>query len=283
MSERYEDRSPEQIQHDIERTRAEMADTLETLRQKLSPGELLDQTIDYLKGSGAGQFSHNLGETVKHNPVPVALIGIGIAWLMMGGSRDPQWSSPGVNVYRTQSRRGEGTGSATGTVGQMAREAQERAHEAGARLSNMAHNAQERMSDTAEYMRDRMRSQAGRARETFDYLRYDHPMVLGALGFALGAAMGAGLPPTHREDALFGEVRDEYVQRAQEAGQEYLEKAKQVATAAGEAAKEQAGRENLPLGTTEQRTHVAEGNRQPVAQGSQSTAREETTRPNMPS
>jgi hypothetical protein len=48
MSENYEQRSPEQLQRDIERTRAEMGDTLDTIRRKLSPGQLLDEALDYL-------------------------------------------------------------------------------------------------------------------------------------------------------------------------------------------------------------------------------------------
>jgi hypothetical protein len=245
MSEHYEDRSPEQLQHDLERTRAEMADTLETLRRKLSPGELLDQALDYLKGSGAGQFSRNLGDTVTHNPIPVTLIGVGIAWLMLAGSRDGHPSRPWGTAERAQSRVGEAASSAADKAGQMRQGARERAQEAGAHMRDTAHSLQERIGDTAGHMREQTRSQMTRARETFGYLRDEHPLILGVLGFALGAALGAGLPPTRREDELIGEVRDEYIQKAREAGEEQLEKVKPVATAASEAAKKEADKQDL--------------------------------------
>jgi hypothetical protein len=92
---------------------------------------------------------------------------------------------------------------------------------------------------------DRIRYQTVRAKETYNYLRTEQPLILGLLGFALGAAFGAGMPPTRQEDALMGEMRDEYVQRAREAGEELLEQGKRVATAAGEAVTEQADKAGL--------------------------------------
>jgi hypothetical protein len=245
MSEHYAERSPEQIQRDIEYTRAEMADTLETLRRKFTPGELLDQTLGYLKGSGAGQFSQNLGDTVKHNPVPVALMGVSIAWLMLAGARDGHPARPKGTTDQAQSRMGEAASSAADKAGQMIQGTRERADAVGTSLSGAAHSAQEQVGKTAGYMREQVRLQATRARETFDSLRNESPWILGVLGFALGAALGAGLPPTRREDELMGEVRDEYVQKATEASTEQLEKVKHVAATASVAAMEEADKQEL--------------------------------------
>lgn len=245
MSEHSAERSPEQIQREIDHTRTEMADTLETLRRKLTPGQLLDQTLEYLKGSGAGQFSQNLGDTVKHNPIPVTLMGISMAWLMLAGARDGHPTRSWGTADHAQRRMGEAVSSATDTAGQMVQGVRERVDETGTRMRNMAYSAQERVGETAGAMRAQVRSQAARARETFDSLRHESPWILGVLGFALGAALGAGLPPTRREDELMGQVRDEYVQQAREAGAEQLEKVKPVAAAASEAAKEEADKQDL--------------------------------------
>jgi hypothetical protein len=75
-------RSPEELQADIERHRDNIDHTLLALESKLSPGELLDEGLHYLK-SGPGELLANLGRTAKDNPVPVALTGIGLAWLML--------------------------------------------------------------------------------------------------------------------------------------------------------------------------------------------------------
>jgi hypothetical protein len=277
MNENYEHKSPEQIQRDIERTRAEMGNTLDTIRQKLSPGQMLDEALEYLKGSSLSQFSSNLGETVQHNPIPVSLIGIGIAWLAMAGSRPPYTASNWTTDGHSHNKIGAAASSVTakagqviqgvrdrasevsGHLGDMAHTAQERASEASGRLGDMAHAAQERASEASAHLgeiahsarhqvgeaADRIRYQTVRAKETYNYLRTEQPLILGLLGFALGAAFGAGMPPTRQEDELLGETRDEYVQRAKEAGEEFLEQGKRIATAAGEAATEQAEKAGL--------------------------------------
>jgi ElaB/YqjD/DUF883 family membrane-anchored ribosome-binding protein len=292
MSENYENKSPEQIQRDIERTRAEMGQTLDSIRQKLSPGQMLDEALDYLKGSGLSQFSSNLSDTVKHNPIPVALIGVGIAWLAMGGSRPPyaaasSWKTDGhsrskigdaassVTAKAGQVMQGvrDRVGEASGRLGDMAHSAQERVGEAGARLGDMAHSARHQMGEAA----DRIRYQTVRAKDTYNYLRTEQPLILGVLGFALGAALGAGIPPTRQEDELMGEMRDEYVQRAKEVGEEYLEQGKQMATAAGEAVKEQAEK----AGLTPDRETEKKPEHMPSA--SHHTVREEPAKQGQPS
>lgn len=79
---------PEAIERDIERTRADMQDTLDALQRKLSPGQILDQALDYMQ-QGPGDFVNILGTTIKHNPIPAALLGVSLGWLMLAGPRRP--------------------------------------------------------------------------------------------------------------------------------------------------------------------------------------------------
>jgi hypothetical protein len=54
----------------------------------MSPGQLIDEVLDYVKSSGGGEYAANLGNAVKANPIPMALMGVSMAWLMAGtGSR----------------------------------------------------------------------------------------------------------------------------------------------------------------------------------------------------
>src|SRR5688572_15962667 len=111
MSESRDTRTSEQIQKEIQQTRSEMSETLDAIRDKLSPGEILDQALAYFRsnksehGPGmsetASHWASSLGDTVKQNPVPVALIGAGLAWLMMGGSRHPARPEPHTRHYDT--------------------------------------------------------------------------------------------------------------------------------------------------------------------------------------
>jgi Protein of unknown function (DUF3618) len=297
MSEHYDNRSPEEIQRDIERTRAEMGATIETIRQKMSPGELLDQALDYFKHSGPSQFTSNLGETVKNNPVPVTLIGLGIGWLMLAGSRDRHPSQTWPTSSRVQDRMGaaasstadragqmmqgarERTGAARERMGEMTRSAQERVGEASARLGEMAEGARYQMGEAADRVRYQVRSQSAQVRDTFNYLRDEQPLILGVLGFALGAAFGAGLPPTRREDELMGEMRDEAMHRAREVGAEQFDKAQRVATAASEAATEQADKEGFSRQSADQRQREAGDTRDHTAQAESHATKEEACEP----
>ena len=81
-----DERRPDQIEDDIEHTRAEIGETLEEIERRLSPGQVMDQVLDYFRG-GPGEYGSNLARQIKNNPIPVALIGVGLGWLMLGGQR----------------------------------------------------------------------------------------------------------------------------------------------------------------------------------------------------
>ena len=78
--------SPE-LEREARRTRGELTAIIEQLRVRMTPGRLIDQMIDYMRGGPAAQFVRNLGREARENPVPLVLIGIGVAWLMVASSR----------------------------------------------------------------------------------------------------------------------------------------------------------------------------------------------------
>ena len=94
------DKSPEELQREVEQTRSEISETLDEIERQLSPGQMLDQALGYFGGSR--QIGLAVGGLVVRNPVPVALIGLGFAWLAFAGSRsrrrelyEPMWAEPG--------------------------------------------------------------------------------------------------------------------------------------------------------------------------------------------
>jgi hypothetical protein len=83
-----DDRTPEQIEREIEQTRRNTAATLAAIEDRLAPGRLVDEAWKYLRTSGQGQtFVSNLSATVRDNPIPVALLALSLAWLAIAGSR----------------------------------------------------------------------------------------------------------------------------------------------------------------------------------------------------
>src|SRR5690606_29058172 len=78
------DRSPSELEREAEQVRAEISETTRQLRDKMSPGQLMDEALGYFKEGDAQRFLTNLKDQVRDNPLALALIGGGVAWLMSG-------------------------------------------------------------------------------------------------------------------------------------------------------------------------------------------------------
>jgi ElaB/YqjD/DUF883 family membrane-anchored ribosome-binding protein len=70
------------LQREIDADRQRIGDRIDAIQERMSPGQLVDEVLAYAKGSGGGEYVRNLGHALKDNPVPVALMGISLAWLM---------------------------------------------------------------------------------------------------------------------------------------------------------------------------------------------------------
>jgi hypothetical protein len=190
------------IEHDLERTRARLDATIGALQDKLSPGQLVDQALDYFRSSGGAEFGRNLKDNVQNNPMPVALVGVGLAWLMMGGSRQPEPTrgyrgSARVYSYEsadipweddeplTEEQRGlmdranEAAASIKRTGSESYESFQERAYEAKASVLGITRNVGEAISDFASRIDHAMR-RTGRAGRS----------AAGSIGRGIGSAAG---------------------------------------------------------------------------------------------
>lgn len=79
--------SSAQLEREAEGRRADLSATLDELRSRITPGQLVDQTLDYAREGNVGEFVRNLARDARDNPLPLALIGAGIAWLMVAKGR----------------------------------------------------------------------------------------------------------------------------------------------------------------------------------------------------
>jgi hypothetical protein len=77
----------EQLEREAEETRAQISSTLDELRARVTPGHMVDQLVDYANDSTGGMFFRNLQQQIAANPLPVALMGTGLAWLAMSNRR----------------------------------------------------------------------------------------------------------------------------------------------------------------------------------------------------
>ncbi|MGE5539737.1 MAG: DUF3618 domain-containing protein [Gemmatimonas sp.] len=147
----------EQLERAAERDRAEIEETLDELRTRLKPGQLIDQFMDYARDGSGGQFYENLKRQIVDNPVPVTMIGAGLAWLAISGSVSHRRRSSLGDSWRGRDR-GDG----------MHSESLERAEDGMRRFGDgMSETARE----AAEAFGDGYRSAAGTAREGAENLR----------------------------------------------------------------------------------------------------------------
>jgi Protein of unknown function (DUF3618) len=104
----------EKLEREAGQTRAQLSGTVEELRARISPGQVIDQLIDYASEGPAAEFRRNLVREVRENPLPLVLIGIGIAWLIVASSR----SSRAViaSAADTVTRKAAGISTATSAV-----------------------------------------------------------------------------------------------------------------------------------------------------------------------
>jgi ElaB/YqjD/DUF883 family membrane-anchored ribosome-binding protein len=232
-------RDPAQLERDIDRTRASLGRTVDALERRLSPGELVDQALGMAREHG-GEFATNLGRSVQNNPMPVILTGVGLAW-MMASSNEPRapvrrsagyggyqdWTSESVGDSGSDStgRLKSGVSSAKSAVGSMGAKASRAKDSLKQSVGSFSDSASGAVSGTGE----RMRMQSQRLRRTVETLMEEQPLIVGAIGIGIGAALGAAFPSTETEDRLLGETRDSAMRAAKERASEAYEEVKDTA------------------------------------------------------
>ncbi|MCA1772338.1 MAG: DUF3618 domain-containing protein [Halomonas sp.] len=248
MSKNNEQRNSEEIEKDINQSRSRLDSTLHEIETRFSPQQMLNTSYEYLRHGGANEFFANLGTTIKQNPLPFLVTSAGLGWMMLsqrypnqGQPQSQTHNSPSIPVHEGTQPDGDGSGVApnqsgssdTHDAGQghlkgMADGAKEKAHHLGERAHHLGDSVRESTSHLQHGAQSSMHDMSNRARQvksqSSDFIQ-EHPLVVGALGFALGAALGGIFPATKKEDEYFGEYRDRVLHKAAETGQEEADKA----------------------------------------------------------
>jgi len=104
---------PEDIQEDIARSRRALSEPLTALERKVSPQQLMEQTMDTFRDMG---MNTRMAHVVRENPVPLALLGVGLGWLVYNSMRDRgEWH--GSSYAGSRQGLGYGSDHATGYEG----------------------------------------------------------------------------------------------------------------------------------------------------------------------
>lgn len=130
--------------------------------------------------------------------------------------------------------------SAAGTVQDAASSAagtvQDVAGQVADKAQDFAGQAQDQMGEWA----DTAQQAAYRVRSRFEQMLDENPLLVGAAAVALGAAIGMSVPSTSKEDELFGERRDQLLDKAQDVAQDTMQKVQNVAERTADVAKDTA-------------------------------------------
>ncbi|MFC3226276.1 DUF3618 domain-containing protein [Marinibaculum pumilum] len=224
MSDKYD--TPDAIQRDIQRTREGLGRKLDTLQERLGPGEMAGEAIDYVKTTGA-QLGSGVARTVRENPVPVALIGLGVGWLLFS-SRGSRRSESAYGHDRERPNYGgmtypdlppapgeAGSGSASGKVGAVAERVRHGVSEAGHEARHRAAVARGEVEagyrqarDKAGHLAHEAKVRGIRAKDATGEFVDRNPLAVGALGLVAGAVIGAMLPATRKERQYVGPYRE---------------------------------------------------------------------------
>ena len=202
-------------------------------------------------------------ETIKQNPVPAALAGIGIGWLFMkrrstGAADDGRIGYAGAahgplgyagTDQVVASADATGGRPITDTVGTAAGQTLEKAGGAVDQVrgvtGEVVTQAQEAAGRVAGAVQDRTGRVAGGTSGQVQRLLDESPLVLGGIALAVGAAVGLLLPATQQEDQLLGQARDSLLQQAKETAQDVQPKVQRVVEEAQRAVQEEAKEQQL--------------------------------------
>jgi hypothetical protein len=138
------------LEREAEETLWQLSGTLDELRGRMTPGRVVDQVLDYTRGSPAAEFLHNLRREVRENPMPLVVVGIGILWLMLATNRKSR-----AVIASAADRLANKAEDITVATGEAVSRTGEWGHQMAARLGDRASDV---ASAAADGLADRARS-----------------------------------------------------------------------------------------------------------------------------
>ena len=272
---------PDETEHlkaQIEETRSQMGETIDALQEKLSFSNVSDQVsetvsnaietakdslydatigkaVGFMKSAGDGISNSGVVRTVKRNPFPLLLIGVGAGLLAYqsysgGHSRRSRGSSRFLSGrYDAEYGRSEGmnlgeSGIGESYTGKAYDRISDTASGAYQSVTGAVSNAYEGVSgkvgdaystagDAASKALETAGQYKDKAYETYDYYIDENPLAVGAVALAVGAAVGFAIPASRFEGRVMGDARENLLNRAQDIAGDLVDRAKQVASEAG--------------------------------------------------
>src|SRR3546814_18478354 len=74
------------MEEEVGSTRRSVGEKAEHLRERMSSSDLMESILEFARSNG-GAIASGVGRTVREHPVPIVMIGAGIAWLAISSRR----------------------------------------------------------------------------------------------------------------------------------------------------------------------------------------------------
>lgn len=221
------ERRLDEIQADIQRTRSRLDETLSAVEQRLDPKQLMDQGWHYLRSHGATEYFVSLGDAAKRQPLPLALVGTGLAWLMLSDNRHSLRSDISLDhssnaLSDNNSRSSHTTETVKSAVHSATHKLAEKRDAATHTIADMGNKVSGAVTGTFE----KVTHNAQRVKSGYEHMLEEQPLALGAIGLALGALLAASAPRTRQENRMMGGTSDKLFNDAKKFGSEKVEQAK---------------------------------------------------------
>jgi hypothetical protein len=213
-----------EIRADIEQTREDLSETVNAIQDRLQPSTLASNAVDSVKDAARERFRDIADtETVQHvraNPMPTAMIGIGLAGLA--------WLAFGRETDDTRSRDWNGRRDWRVPSGyESDRERRLPGDRMDYELSARARGA---VREESRHLVQQTRQTARRAQSTLRRTWDENPFLIGAAAAVVGALIAASVPATESENRLMGETRDNLVEGVQQVVKDKVQAVESAAT-----------------------------------------------------
>jgi ElaB/YqjD/DUF883 family membrane-anchored ribosome-binding protein len=240
------ERSPAEIQRDIERTRDRMSTNIDELGDRLRPDNLKQQAKDAISektqdvmsnmGDQARQTGSRMLDFITQHPLPVAAVSLGAIWLFslrnrseVSGDRMARFAYTGP-----ERRQPDGRPSLGRRLADRAEHMKEKVSDATSHAGERAGELKDRVQERAGEWQGTARERARQARSGADRMMHENPLAIAVGAAVVGIALGMLLPETDREREMMGPARDRLGDRVQDTA----ERVKDAAVEAGRDVKE---------------------------------------------
>jgi len=198
----------------------------------------------------AGGWRQGVIETIKANPMPAALVGLGVGWMLLNRPDGTTHRSDGLAMNYGYRDTTYPTGSTIASSGQggsadVATRVQDTAGAALDQVQGAAGDAMAQVQETGGQVIDQVQEQAVRAQSFLQRQLDQNPLIVGAVAMAIGGVLASTVRSTSREDQLLGKARDRVMQVAQDVADETVDKVSKVVDQAHSAAAEEAQKQEL--------------------------------------